>query len=284
LSIYDRAINLLVALEEHIPAGSQVIFMCHSYGGLLVKQMIRTGFEIEEFNRIQTATCGVVFFGTPHTGSDVATFISRFALLHRSTRAISELRSDEPSLIDLNNWFRRRFRDLNMKAAVFVEALATHGFMVVSASSSDPALPDTIPIHVDANHTDLPKVYDEGDLRVQYVGRFISRALAAKRNHLKETAAGNSDLRNALHMILQTFQRGDPLDPANLHVIQQERGNSSSHNQITSANPIATDLVEICQQYSKIEAGFGQALVRRSFVASSGAISAVEAAITQTRH
>ncbi|KAI9779305.1 MAG: hypothetical protein M1835_004735 [Candelina submexicana] len=72
----DIADELLLAFNEHSLRLSQeerkrpVIFLCHSYGGLVVKEaLIRAQSALERHSDIVRNTYGVLFLGTPHLGT-----------------------------------------------------------------------------------------------------------------------------------------------------------------------------------------------------------------------
>jgi hypothetical protein len=52
----------------------RMVFVAHSHGGLVVKQALRTDFEEKSAAGLFSRTKGVLFFRTPHRGSDLAGF------------------------------------------------------------------------------------------------------------------------------------------------------------------------------------------------------------------
>lgn len=75
-TVYDIAKDFLVgldALRQSCP-GRPILFIAHSLGGIVVKEMLRqshvhTSHHIH-LRQISNSTVGVIFFGTPHGGSD----------------------------------------------------------------------------------------------------------------------------------------------------------------------------------------------------------------------
>ncbi|KAK0123332.1 hypothetical protein ONS96_010326 [Cadophora gregata f. sp. sojae] len=51
-----------------------IIFICHSLGGLVVKQALVRAHERDRFSSLLAHVCGIAFFGTPHRGSDLASW------------------------------------------------------------------------------------------------------------------------------------------------------------------------------------------------------------------
>ncbi|KAL7808826.1 hypothetical protein V8C44DRAFT_335493 [Trichoderma aethiopicum] len=76
-SILSHSKDLLFALIRERLSHSPLVFVAHSLGGVVVKQMLaESAFPPGSyFNEIAESTAAVVFLGTPHRGSqDVATF------------------------------------------------------------------------------------------------------------------------------------------------------------------------------------------------------------------
>ncbi|KAK3380832.1 hypothetical protein B0H63DRAFT_397379 [Podospora didyma] len=75
-SVYDVAWNFLVALEAERRSNPSrpVIFVAHSLGGIVVKEMLRrsSGCQLYQphLHDIFLSTRGIVFFGIPHGGAD----------------------------------------------------------------------------------------------------------------------------------------------------------------------------------------------------------------------
>jgi pimeloyl-ACP methyl ester carboxylesterase len=74
MPIEDRSQNLLTLLHVRQIGQRPLIFVAHSLGGLVVKQMIRDaqGMNHSEWTPILENTKGVVFLATPHQGSELA--------------------------------------------------------------------------------------------------------------------------------------------------------------------------------------------------------------------
>ncbi|KAH0551763.1 hypothetical protein GP486_007019, partial [Trichoglossum hirsutum] len=72
-NIFSHARDLLYGLEEkrRKVAGRGLVFIAHSLGGILVKEVLRRSEADPDpkINKIFTSTTGIFFFGTPHRGS-----------------------------------------------------------------------------------------------------------------------------------------------------------------------------------------------------------------------
>jgi triacylglycerol esterase/lipase EstA (alpha/beta hydrolase family) len=63
-----------------------IVFVCHSYGGLLVKQLLRSGSEIAtEYEVLVERVAGIVFLGTPNQGSSIAHYAKALGPILRTS-------------------------------------------------------------------------------------------------------------------------------------------------------------------------------------------------------
>jgi triacylglycerol esterase/lipase EstA (alpha/beta hydrolase family) len=109
MHMLTRATNVLATLDAELSGKRPIIFICHSYGGLLVKQMLRTASDIATgYQRLTDRVTAIIFFGTPNSGSPIASFASALKSLLPSSIAVEELQSSAPHLQELNYWFRKR--------------------------------------------------------------------------------------------------------------------------------------------------------------------------------
>ncbi|KAK8073987.1 hypothetical protein PG994_004886 [Apiospora phragmitis] len=96
-NLFSHAKSLLYALERQRRAGRPIVFVAHSLGGLLVKEVLHRSQYSEErgLRDIVESTKAVVFMGTPHRGS------SEFAKIGELTRKIAAglMRVDSNSTI-----------------------------------------------------------------------------------------------------------------------------------------------------------------------------------------
>lgn len=77
VTVRSLAKGLLAAIASGSSSGiarkdRRIIFVAHSHGCLLVKQALLTSFLEQSITGVFSRTDGVLFFGTPHQGSDLA--------------------------------------------------------------------------------------------------------------------------------------------------------------------------------------------------------------------
>ncbi|XP_072990041.1 uncharacterized protein [Typha latifolia] len=82
-----------------------VVFVTHSMGGLVVKQMLYQA-KLNNLDKFLKNAVGVVFYSCPHFGSKLADMPWRMGLVFRPAPSIGELRSGSPRLIELNDFLR----------------------------------------------------------------------------------------------------------------------------------------------------------------------------------
>jgi hypothetical protein len=84
-TVYDIAWDFLVALEaeRRLEPSRPVLFIAHSLGGIVVKEMLRRSSSCHlsqpQLHAVFESTIGIMFFGTPHGGADPRGFLQHIA-------------------------------------------------------------------------------------------------------------------------------------------------------------------------------------------------------------
>lgn len=110
MPILERAKNLLKTLSLNLAGGDgPIIFVCHSLGGLIVKELM---LELQaqgeaEATALFMRIMGVVFIATPHLGSHQAGWLDRFRLWTWPSPATLGLLNDDPLLSKINTGYQR---------------------------------------------------------------------------------------------------------------------------------------------------------------------------------
>ncbi len=174
----DRAVNLMAQLLNQNIGQRPLCFITHSMGGLLAKEILLHAAEGRtEYAVFATAARGVVFLGTPHTGSGLTKVVDALAGIYRATDAVQDLRANGAHLRHLNDRYRDWAVESGIRHAVFFETHPTKGFRVVDQASANPGLPNIRPVPVDADHIDICKPTDRDSLVYGQVKRFIKGIL-----------------------------------------------------------------------------------------------------------
>ncbi|CAH0004296.1 unnamed protein product [Clonostachys byssicola] len=168
-----------------------LIFIGHSLGGLVIKQALWAGslegkLRANSQSRIYNATKGLIFFGTPHLGSQASSqkrvqflqAIASLAFTQIPPKIEAALKSHSDELFDLSGHFAKTTLCLDRRVLVtsFYEKVTDSrlGAEVVDQTSAELryGLEDMVPIF--RNHQDMVKFENANDQDFQTVGNKIS--------------------------------------------------------------------------------------------------------------
>jgi hypothetical protein len=136
----------------------KTLFICHSLGGLVVKQMIRKCSDSadKDFNELGRSCVGVAFLATPHQGSKLASTLNTI-LSNGASKQLAQLTDSEEELFDLNEHFRVHAVRKKISVKSFYETEKTWGVQVVDKFSGNPCVFGSDPIGVEGNHITICK-------------------------------------------------------------------------------------------------------------------------------
>jgi hypothetical protein len=182
MPLVDRATNVLARLEAAGIGQRPLVFVVHSLGGLVVKQLLShaTGYGKSEWEQIATSTKAIMFLATPHSGSDVSKYIQYIGKIYRASVTVEELESHHPALRNLNLWFRNNCAKFGIFIDVLFETQPTNGFLVVNETNADPGIVGVIPIPVDSDHITICKPSSKSDLVFSRACLLVKKVLAKK--------------------------------------------------------------------------------------------------------
>ncbi|MFB6449580.1 alpha/beta fold hydrolase [Bradyrhizobium tunisiense] len=168
MALQDRAVNVLqVLLADETLRKSPTFLICHSLGGLLIKQILLLLKEQEERNPkardLLASIKKIVFVATPHTGSRKATLLGQLSFLAWPSAIARSLVANDPALRQINVSYRDLADDRRavLSHLIFYETQETFFGGIVDEASSDPGL-QARPIPIDANHITIAKPTDRG--------------------------------------------------------------------------------------------------------------------------
>ncbi|SPJ79156.1 uncharacterized protein FTOL_07547 [Fusarium torulosum] len=128
--IFDISLQLINNLKdfrrEENEKSRDVLFICHSLGGIIVKKAILLHLADEPARAVQRSIVGVFFMGTPHSGSSIAGFGSVIAKITSSfidapRSLIRLLKTDSSTLYDISRDFVNAVSDLKIRLVSFYE-------------------------------------------------------------------------------------------------------------------------------------------------------------------
>lgn len=164
-SMAESAKAILDIFESYSIGKRPIALVCHSLGGLIAKQIIRTALESENEKWIQIAEMIklVCFIATPHHGSDLAGFLSAIGSVF-SSQISKFLTAENLALEDLSSSFKAFANKGKCKTVAYYEKLPMKGVAVaVGVTSSDPGVANCSPIPLMADHTSICKPSSRND-------------------------------------------------------------------------------------------------------------------------
>lgn len=199
MTLPERARNLLewISARPELEGGKRpLIFVAHSLGGLVVKQMLQMAITLRNasYEPIGKQIRAIVFLSTPHLGAQLSTLaqnLDRLGIARLST-AMKTLTDDDPHLRELNYWYRDNCQPLGIQTRVFAEArplrLQTRGILgfggsvttlvAVDQKTADPGLAGVQPVSLDEDHLTMCKPASKDALVVISVSKFLREVLS----------------------------------------------------------------------------------------------------------
>src|SRR5258708_23383572 len=185
MPLLDEAAHALRVLlnSEDLKTGP-IAFICHSLGGLIVKQVLRAANEQRnnpDLADFLDRTRQVVFIATPHTGSGDATLLERLPFIAWGSDSARDLVANKPELRDLNFGYRElaKTRGDDLRHLAYYEMVDTLFGRIVNPDSADPGLPDCRPIPIREDHVAIAKPRRRDDLVYAETRGFIAKLAAA---------------------------------------------------------------------------------------------------------
>jgi pimeloyl-ACP methyl ester carboxylesterase len=204
MALEDRAKSLLNYLVSQDLGKRPIIFVAHSLGGLLVKQILRTGFDKVDprWEVLARAVRGVIFLATPHTGSNLADVAEVLGSILGPSAATSDLQMDGAKLRSLKEWYVFNSVLQNIETASYAESqAATLGpfriGVIVTHQSAEPGIGKPT-VLVDANHVSIVQPRGRED-------RIYTHVLSDLREWLSEVRGGEGSDKDLLGSAHNTF-------------------------------------------------------------------------------
>lgn len=207
MDLFERASNLLEHMAGLGLGKRPIIFVVHSLGGLIVKQILRRANDSgdEDYRRIGDSTRLVIFLSTPHTGASLASVLK---LIPGVSPHIELLANGTGFLDDLNQFYRNyTSHRSDLKTVVYYEKFKTlKADIVVTRESADPGVAKTEPVALDKDHINICKPSSREDVVYLGVRRHIDNLYHTLVAHLPDeddyTNRSGSDRRDLLQKLI----------------------------------------------------------------------------------
>jgi tetratricopeptide (TPR) repeat protein len=160
LALPDRALQVLDLMAQRGLGERPLFFICHSLGGLVAKQILRTSSDHAEgrLNNVFKSTHAVLFLATPHRGAALASLVDLFRIVFGATVTIQDLRAHDAHLRNLFDWYRSHAGAAGIRTASYYE---TQGVTIVNPTSADAGV-GADPIGLDEDHRSIAKPREPG--------------------------------------------------------------------------------------------------------------------------
>lgn len=171
MSIYEQAGSLLNSLlnevADHGVGENPIIFITHSLGGLVIKQMLNVAYTVNPTPNKQAITNqikGIVFLASPHQGSHLANIFTILSIF-QSSAIVQQLKANNPdaTLSQLNDLFAQKIQELGIKVKVFYETESIKRLRIISIAkvverdSAKLSIPNIENEAISANHINIAK-------------------------------------------------------------------------------------------------------------------------------
>ncbi|KAI3317548.1 Alpha/Beta hydrolase protein [Xylariaceae sp. AK1471] len=203
-SISHHATSLLsdIYLTRKTNPHRPLIFVGHSLGGIVIKDMLHQAREPDHHGQYRTifdSTRGIIFLGTPHRGSGYARLSWVGATIAwlwsgMNIRLLRSLRYDSEILDRVNMSFLRTLINHNagearIRICSFAEELSLLKFFspIVRSDSAFIGLPNEVRETIWANHRDICRFGDNDDPGYKRVYRWLSELVAEAQTPVDET-------------------------------------------------------------------------------------------------
>lgn len=233
MTIQDRASNLALQLRNVGIGDRPSVFIMHSLGGLVVKAMCVQGVLGNADNRIVAdSMIGLVFCGTPHRGSAIASAAKALGGLRG--RQISELALNTDTLNRAHREFLAWQAQQDIAVQTYYETVGIaykYRFLpigrkglVVTQTSADTGVARAAMYPIGADHHAMVKPHSRDDAIYASVSRFLSGlAPAAMKKHRSVLGQPPSEYRHNLPDRVPFIAREDQLKRIQHALTQRER-------------------------------------------------------------
>ena len=165
MTLPDRAGQVLDRMVNKGLGNNPILFVCHSLGGLLAKEIIRKSADSvdEPKRRMASSTRAVLFLATPHHGAVLATLADAFSTIFATTVSMEDLREHDARLRDLYDWYRNHSPRFGIRTVTYFEERSVMGVArIVNPDSAHPGV-GADPIALDEDHISISKPRNPDD-------------------------------------------------------------------------------------------------------------------------
>jgi hypothetical protein len=190
--------------EDH----QQVVFLAHSMGGLIVRQLITQRFLADRKDTDKVPF--VFFYATPGDGTEIAD-VARKVSSNPQLKALIPLKSNELLKATSNAWLSIPQNGGRPASYCAYETKTTDHFQIVSETSARAGC-DRAPVGLTADHIEIVKPGDRGDLRYKVFANALRESAIPKLHPGVEVTFQNvTTKKRTTALSLTLLQDGKPI-------------------------------------------------------------------------
>lgn len=180
-TLEGRSRQFLSKIHQAGVGNRPIIWVGHSMGGLLIKEMIRLAGQDERYSNIRNNTAGLLLYSVPHRGLSLAALTNQAHYLVYPSIEVQELSRDSPHLSLLHKNFRDFVLARNIPCLSFGELKKTQlgktlpKILLVPPESSDPGFGEFYALDLD--HISICKPSDCDSELYEKTLAFIHRCI-----------------------------------------------------------------------------------------------------------
>lgn len=172
-----------------------IIFIAHSLGGLVAKEIISQALTqgVDEWKEIANQVRGVSFLATPHAGASLANFAKFLGIVLNASPQVEDLQQHSGNLANLHDGFKATVRDRGIVCQAFAENEPVRpgikipffdkkipsgiSIVVVDATSANLGITGTKTIVLEENHLSICKPKDTSEAVYLSTCRFLRKCI-----------------------------------------------------------------------------------------------------------
>ncbi|WP_295881877.1 hypothetical protein, partial [uncultured Thiohalocapsa sp.] len=193
MPLADRGTQVLDQLASDGLGERPLVFVTHSLGGIVAKQVLRHAgsYGVPRWRHIAEQTRGIAFIATPHSGANLASFAQFASAVFRTNEQVKELAAHDPRLRELHSWFRAFYTEQDLICRTWCERREvrpnipllgiklTKGLLVVDATSTEPGLSGEVAVPLDEDHISICKPASRDAQLYKSLLRWVDECVAA---------------------------------------------------------------------------------------------------------
>ncbi|CAM1509288.1 Fc.00g030270.m01.CDS01 [Cosmosporella sp. VM-42] len=178
LDFADQLLECLLAKRKsEMEQSRPIVFVCHSLGGIVFKQAFNVASGQSRYEGLSKMIIGVLFFGTPHKGSVIASFATSLGNLlrasslgaHTNVQLLKDLDRHSSRLEQVSDTFLQLGGSLKIVTFYEVDKMDMMSSLVVEKSSAIMNMRNEVSIALNRNHRNLCKFSSRSDKMLELV-------------------------------------------------------------------------------------------------------------------